>query len=72
MDSVDTAVKNTEEAMFVRQRRVALSEFEAILLCVMRVLGHPVLHGEIPSQTNKQIVLGLQGEVLSQTNQNRT
>lgn len=54
MDSVDTAVKNTEEAMFVRQRQVALYEFEAILLCIVRVLGHAVLHGETLSQTNKQ------------------
>lgn len=54
MDSVDTAIKNTEEAMFVRQRQVELYEFEAILLCIVRVLGHAVLHGETLSQTNKQ------------------
>lgn len=51
---MDTAVKNTEEAIFVRQRQVDLYELEAILLCVMRVLGHPVLHGKTLSQTNKQ------------------
>lgn len=51
-----------------RQRQVDLYEFEAILFYVVRVLGHPVLHGETLSQTK----LGLHGEVLSQTNQNRT
>lgn len=54
LGAVDTALKNTEETMFVRQRQVDLYEFEAILLCIVRVLGHPLLHGETLSQTNKR------------------